>query len=300
MSGARDTMELREDSIRAQYEAALTLLSGFDHAPRLAKASEATAPERSPGIGTRPRFRSTTPGLITQSIARPGGVRLVERVLALGDGLTSPLQASVLGALRRGLAISLAMAGEVASASGLAELKKANLEARLPDARKGEFTEFLAAEALISLHVFANATAFLLSPHLGSLTVEIGEVDEVLTDNAPLALQGALWELDQDVAAVAADEARLAATVAAFCEALMKKVALRSEGAPRLGSFTGGSWKVEADGLAIAGFKPARASKGGALTMQFKSPSEVVGNHIAKYQSLKLAKMLMAYDFDRT
>ena len=123
MSGARDTMELREDSIRAQYEAALTLLSGFDHAPRLAKASEATAPERSPGIGTRPRFRSTTPGLITQSIARPGGVRLVERVLALGDGLTSPLQAAVLGALRRGLAISLAMAGEVASASGLAELK---------------------------------------------------------------------------------------------------------------------------------------------------------------------------------
>ena len=79
----------------------------------------------------------------------------------------------------------------------------------------------------------------------------------------------------------------------------MKKVALRAETAPRLGSFTAASWKVEADGLAIAGFKPARASKGGALTMQFKKPSEVVGNHIAKYQSLKLAKMLMAYDFDR-
>jgi energy-coupling factor transporter ATP-binding protein EcfA2 len=33
--------------------------------------------------------------------------------------------------------------------------------------------------------------------------------------------------------------------------------------------------------------------------MQFKKPHEVVGNHIAKYQSLRLAKMLMAYDFDR-
>ena len=33
--------------------------------------------------------------------------------------------------------------------------------------------------------------------------------------------------------------------------------------------------------------------------MQFKKPSEVVGNHIAKYQALRLAKMLMAYDFDR-
>ena len=299
MSGARDTMELREDSIRAQYDAALTLLTGFDHAPRLAKAADVATPERSSGIGTRPRFRSTTPGLVTQFTARPGGVRLVERVQGLGDGLTSPLQAAVLAALRRGLAIALAMTGEFAAGSGLTELKKANLEARLPDTRKAEFTELLAAEALISLHVLANATAFLLAPHLGALTVEIGEVEEVLTDNAPLALQGVLWELDQDIAAAATDETRLAATVAAFCEALMKKVALRAESAPRLAAFTGASWKVEADGLALAGFKPARASKGGALTMQFKKPSEVVGNHIAKYQSLKLAKMLMAYDFDR-
>ncbi|MEO6299793.1 MAG: ATP-binding protein [Paracoccaceae bacterium] len=299
MTGTRDTMELREESIRAQYDAALGLLTGFDHAPRLGKAVETAGVERSPGIGTRPMFRSTTPGMVTRPTARAGGVRLVERVQGLGDGLTSPLQASVLGALRRGLAIALAMAEGFAAQSGLAELKKANLEARLPDARRAEFTELLAAEALIALHVFANATAFLLAPHLGSLTVEIGEVEEVLTDNAPLALQGALWELDQDIGVAATDEVRLAAVVAAFCEALMKKVALRAESAARLAAFAGASWKVEADGLALAGFKPARASKGGALAMQFKKPSEVVGNHIAKYQSLKLAKMLMAYDFDR-
>ena len=79
----------------------------------------------------------------------------------------------------------------------------------------------------------------------------------------------------------------------------MARVALRATGAARLDAFTNGSWRVEADKLAIAGFKPARAAKGGALTMQFKKPSEVVGNHIAKYQSLRLAKMLMAYDFER-
>ena len=64
-------------------------------------------------------------------------------------------------------------------------------------------------------------------------------------------------------------------------------------------AFTGSAWKVEADGLSINGFKPARATKGGAITMQFKKPHEVVGNHIAKYQSMRLAKMLMAYDFER-
>ncbi len=295
----RDTMELPEAAIRAQYEASLGLLTGFDHAPRLARAMDAAAPERSPGIGTRPRFRSTTPGLVTRPTARAGGVRLVDRVEASGDGLVSPVQAQVLHGLRRALAIALAMAETFGAQTGLVELKKANLEARLPDARRGEFTELLAAEALLSLHVFANATAFLLAPHLGSLTVEVGTVEEVLTDNAPLALQGALWELDQDIALHAVDEARLVATVAAFAEALMEKVALRGATAPRLGAFTAGSWKVEADGLSLAGFTPARAARGPALAMAFKKPTEVIGNHIAKYQSLRLAKMLMAYDFER-
>jgi energy-coupling factor transporter ATP-binding protein EcfA2 len=216
-----------------------------------------------------------------------------------GDGLISPLQAQVLHALRRGLAIALAMGETFAEGTGLVELKKANLEARLPEARRAEFTELLAAEALVALHVFANAAAFLLAPHLGETTVEVGAVEEVLTENAPLALQGALWELDQDIAVHAADEVRLVATVAGFAEALMARVAARAGAAPRLAAFTGGSWKVEADGLALAGFRPARSARGTALAMQFRKPHEVVGNHIAKSQALRLAKMLMAYDFER-
>jgi len=292
-------MELREEAIRAQYQAALDLILGFDHAPRLGRAVEAAGIERSAGIGTRPRFRSTVPGMVTRSTVRPGGVRLAERVEGLGDGLISPVQAAVLTALRRGLAIALAMGETLAAQSGLAELKRANLEARLPEGKRAEFAEALQGEALAVLYTFANATAYMLAPHLGSATVEVGEVEEVLTDNAPLALQGVLWELDQDIGTLASDGVRLVATVAAFAEALMKKVALRAEGAARVGAFTGGSWKVEADQLTIAGFKPARAAKGGALAMQFKKPAEVVGNHIAKYQSLRLAKMLMAYDFER-
>lgn len=296
----RDTMELKEETIRAQYEAALGLLTGFDHAPRLAKPLTADrVEERSPGLNTRPRFRSTTPGLVTRPTTRPGGVRLVDRVEAGADGLLSPAQASVLHALRRALAIALAMGETFAAQSALAELKKANLEGRLPEVRRAEFTELLAAEALLTLYTFANATAFLLAPHLGSTTVEVGTVEEVLTDNAPLALQGALWELDQDIALLATDETRLAATVAAFAEALMERVSLRAQTAPRLEAFTGASWTVKGDGLTIAGFKPARTSKGGQISMQFKKPHEVVGNHIAKYQSLRLAKMLMAYDFER-
>lgn len=301
MSSPRDTMELREESIRAHYAAALALLQGFDHAPRLATARSAEpAPERSAGIPARSRFRSTTPGLVTRPAVRPGTVHLLDRIGAVAeDGLPTPASASATQALRRALAIALAMGETYSDRTGLVELKQANLESRLPAPRRAEFTELLAAEALAVLHTFANALAYLVAPHLGEITVDIGGVEEVLTDNAALALHGALWELDQDIAAFASDDSRLLATLAAFAEGLMTKAQARAETAPRLAPFTQASWQVEADGLTIAGFAPARKARGTTLTMAFKKPSEVIGNHIAKYQAMKLAKMLMAYDFDR-
>ncbi|MEZ5883163.1 MAG: ATP-binding protein [Paracoccaceae bacterium] len=302
MNAPRDEMELKEEAIRAHYAAAAELLRGFDHAPRLAKAAAVEpVPERSPGVGAGARrFRSTTPGLVTRSVARPEGVRLAERVQGIaGDDLPTAAQAQVLQALRRALAIALSLGEVFQEVTGLAELKKANLEARLPQNRAAEFGELLAAEALAVLSVFANATAFLLAPQAGPEVAEIGDVEEVLTDNAPLALQGALWELDQDIALWAEDDARLIAVVLAYAEQLMEKVRLRAETAPRLGAFTGAAWRIEADDLPITGFQPAPKVRGTTLSMAFKKPHEVVGNHIAKYQAMRLAKMLMAYDFER-
>jgi hypothetical protein len=302
MSQTSDQMELREEDIRRHYPAAEALLQGFDHAPRLGTArAEPTAPERSPGVGARPMFRSTTPGLATRSTARPGGVHLLARIAAAddGDALTSPKQAAVGQALRRALAIALAVGEAVAAQTGLVALKKENLEGRLADARRAEFTQLLEAEALAVLHTFANAAAFLLAPTADETSAEVGTVDEVLTDNAPLALQGALWELDQDIAALATDEGKLVAVVLAFAEALMQKAAQRARNAPRAAAFASTKWHVKADDLPIAGFTPARKARGTALTMQFKKPEEVIGNHIAKYQAMKLARMILAYDFDR-
>ncbi|WP_421702856.1 ATP-binding protein [Aliiroseovarius sp.] len=302
MSMPADQMELREEEIRAHYAAAATMLEGVDHTPRIAKPKvQVTAPERSPGIGTRRRFRSTTPGLVTRSTARPEGVRLVDRIEGAdeGDPLVSPVQATVLHALRRAISIALAMGEGYAGQTGLVGLKKANLEGALGADRSAEFTELLAAESLVTLSVFANATAYLLAAHASETSVEIGAVEEVLTDNAGLALHGALWELDQELATFADSEDKLVPTVMAYAEQLMEKVSLRAQTAPRLEPFTGNNFRVEADDLTIAGFTPARAAKGSKITMSFKKPNEVVGNHIAKYQAMKLSKMLMAYDFDR-
>lgn len=301
MSQTSDAMELREEDIAGHVTVAQALLEGFDHAPRIGKPVVAAAPERSSGIGTRRRFRSTTPGLVTQRRVAAGAVSLIGRVEGADgdDALMSPLQATVLHGLRRAIAIALAVAENVAEQSGLGDLKRANLEGSLPAARKGEFDELLAAEALVTLYVFGNATAYLLSAHLPEVAVEVGEVEEVLLDNGQTAMHGALWELDRDIAAHGRDDAHVVATVAAFAESLMEKVALRAQTAPRLEGFKAASWRVEADDFTVSGFSPAAKAKSTKLTMTFKKPNEVVGNHIAKYQAMKLAKMLMAYDFDR-
>ncbi|WP_204113157.1 AAA family ATPase [Shimia biformata] len=301
MSLPIDQMELREEDIRKHYPAAVAMLDGFDHTPRIAKGREMAAPERSSGLATRRRFRSTTPGLVTRSTARPEGVHLVDRIEGADgdDPLVSPAQANVMHGLRRALAIALAMGEQFAEATGLSDLKRANLAGSLGDDKRATFSELLTAEALVVLYVFGNATAFLLAAHQGEDSVEVGEVEEVLTDNAQLALHGVLWELDQDIAALATDDGKLVSCVCAFAEQVMEKVALRAQTAGRLEAFASASWRVEADDLTLQGFTPARAAKGSTLTMTFKKPNEVVGNHIAKYQAMKLSKMLMAYDFDR-
>ena len=300
MSQTADQMELREEDVVKHYAAALAMLQGIDHSPRIATGATAPVPERSAGIGTRRAFRTTTPGLVTQRATRPEGVQVLARIEAVaGDGLLSPLQASVGTALRRAISIALGVAEQFAARTPLAELKRANLGGALPADKKAEFSELLTAEALVTLYVFANATAFLLAAHASEETVEIGEVEEVLTENGQLALHGILWELDQDLTAFGSSEPRLIATVLAFAEALMAKVSARATGAARLAPFTGASWKVEADGFVVQGFTPARKARGSTLTMTFKQPNEVVGNHIAKYQALRLSKMIMAYDFER-
>lgn len=307
MSDSGNLMELKEELIREKYAAAEQLLNGFDHTPRLAKkqtVKSSGAKERSPGIGTRRRFRSTTPGLVTQSTARPEGVHLIARIEEAddGDNLVSPRQAHILQALRRALATGLLVSDQYAEQTGLSALMKDNLEGKLSSGKQADFSEGLAASAVISLHVFANMASFLLaSAHAdgSDLTVEIGDVEEVLTDNAQLALTGALWELDQDIALFANSEDKLLPVVTAFLEKLMDKVALRAANLPRLKPFTSVSYRVEEDHFDINGFTPFARAQSSKLTMTFKKPHEVVGNHIAKYQAMKLSKMLMAYDFER-
>ncbi len=304
MTLSTDLMELKEDRIRAKYAQAEAMLEGFDHTPRIARKSEPDrVEERSPGLGTRRRFRSTTPGLVTRSTARPEGVQLANRILESDDDvLTTPVQASVLRALRRSLSVAQVASDQFAEQSGLADLKRKNLSGMLDPAQKTRFHDLLKASALIVLHVFANMSDFLLAELVGEAQeteTQSGDIEEILIDNDQLALHGVLWELDQEIAAGVSNDAELVAVIRSACEQIMEKVALRAESAAHLDAFNAAHYRVEADNFDITGFTPTARAKSTTLAMAFKKPEEVIGNHIAKYQAMKLAKMLMAYDFQR-
>ena len=306
MTTAKTLMEIREDDIRKHYPQAFQLLSGFDHAPRIAEPRSAPAATGTPrsGLPGRRAFRSTTPGLVTQSRTKPTGVRLIDRIESLDqdDPLLSATQASVLNKLRRALATAQAVVEIYEAQTNLGRFKQQNLEGRLSAAHQVEFSELLVAASLIALHSFANMSAFLLAPLLAEARaeeVDAGVVEEILVDNPPLALQGALWELDQTLGQLAKDDDGIVPVIGDFMEKLMESVGQRAKAATRLEPFTSASYRIEADGFEIDGFTPATRGRASVLTMAFKKPQEVVGNHIAKYQCQKLAKMLMAYDFER-
>ena len=162
-----------------------------------------------------------------------------------------------MNALRRAVSIALAVAENYAESSGLGDLKRANLEGSLAASARPSFRNCWLLRRLITFYVFGNATAYLLSAHASEVTVELGDVEEVLTDNGQTALHGALWELDQDIAAHATDDARLVATVSGFAEALMEKVALRAGSAPRLEPFTPRRGGLRRMILPLRAFRPA-------------------------------------------
>src|SRR5690606_4801525 len=108
------------------------------------------------------------------------------------------------------------------------------------------------------------------------------------------AIKSLIAGLDTALAG-AKDDQDLAARARAFATVALEGLLQRRSRFDGLGSFENAHMRLDADDFTIDGFDVAPGRKSKPLEMTFKKPEEVVGNHIAKYQSVKLAKMLMAY-----
>ncbi len=121
---------------------------------------------------------------------------------------------------------------------------------------------------------------------------------DFLFDTPQDAVKSIVAGLDKAIAG-STDDADLMTRARAFARVAIDGLLARKGRFDGIGPFENAHIRIDADDFTLDGFDVAPGKRSKPLVMTFKKPEEVVGNHIAKYQSVKLAKMLMAYDFER-
>ncbi|OJF92982.1 AAA family ATPase [Pararhizobium antarcticum] len=245
--------------------------------------------------GTGRRFVST---VATTGTRRTREVELAKTIQSVraADPLMSPAQHALLYRARRGLQVALAVADVFSRQTNLEGLQARNATAPLSGDDATQFKALLSASAYVS--------AFTLAAYLSSTLSGEGEpVDDAkepdfLFDTPQDALKSMIAALDRSISG-APDDATLTARTRAFARVAIEGLIGRKARFTGLSSFENVHIRIEQDDFTINGFDVAPGVKRKALSMTFKKPEEIIGNHIAKYQALKLSKMLMAYDFER-
>ncbi|MQY00518.1 ATP-binding protein [Sinorhizobium medicae] len=280
---------LHEDEIAKHQAVAQSLVT------KLAILERDDGAAGTPLAGTGRRFVST---VSTGGQRRSREVELARTIQAVrsADPLLSPAQHAVLYRTRRGIQVALAVSDVFARQTNLEQLQARNATAPLAGEDAAHFKALLSASAYIA--------AFTLAAYIGATLQGEGEpVDDAaepdfLFDTPQGALKSMIAGLDRSLAG-ASDELALTARSRAFARVVLEGLVARKARFTGLQNFESVHIRLDQDNFTLNGFDVTPGQKRKPLVMTFKKPEEIIGNHIAKYQALKLAKMLMAYDFDR-
>lgn len=245
--------------------------------------------------GTRRRFVST---VATGGLKRSQSVTLIEQISSVtqDDPMLSPGQHSVIFGLRRALAIGLAVADVFARQTALENLKAENRSSPLKGEQAAQFHKLLNTEAFVAL--FTSARYLTSTLQAGTEPAEDSPEPVLEFDTSREAHKGFLYSLDKAIEG-ARDDQTLIASVRAMATSTIEALLARQQRFAEISVFDAMHIRIDADDFSLNGLDASGAAGKKPLVMTFKKPNEVVGNHIAKYQALKIAKMLMAYDFDR-
>ena len=245
--------------------------------------------------GTRRRFVST--------VSRAGSrktnkVELIKAIsaISLDDSMLSIAQHGLVFKSRRALAMALAVSDVFSRQTGLESLSARNVASPLSGDEGAQYRGLLEASAYVAAFSFA---AYLLQmiEAVGEPANDVDEPDFDF-DTPQDTLKSLVAGLDRAIKG-SSDDAVLLARARAFARVTLDGLLQRKSRFSGLGSFENTHLKSDTDGFELNGFDVAPSAKRKPLVMTFKKPNEIIGNHIAKYQAIKLSKMLMAYDFDR-
>ncbi|WP_412049813.1 AAA family ATPase [Hoeflea sp. Naph1] len=245
--------------------------------------------------GTHRRFVST---VSTGGLRRTREIELAKTIQAVRgeDPMLSIPQHTLLFRTRRGIAVALAVAELFARQTDLESLQSRNAGAPLQGADAEWFKRLLSASAYIAAFTLA---AYILQTVDGE-TEPVNDTEEpdFEFDTPQDALKSLLAGLDEAIAG-APDEVSMTARARALARVAIEGLLSRRARFEAMSAFAQSHLRLESDNFTLDGFDVAPGQRRKPLVMSFKKPNEIIGNHLAKHQAMRLARMVMAYDFER-
>lgn len=232
-------------------------------------------------------------------------LRIADRIREITpkDDLYTDVEHFVLRVLRRGIQVYLQIHDDTAKASGLDRLLAANQAGRLPSHDEAELAEKTEAACAASLFAFAAYVATRLADAerdaVEKLSFEVAPVGELVLAGRLESLRAALQPVWSAIDAHARDDASLVKAVRDAARELARRLQTVQHSLPHLEFFTRYHYRVEPEGVLLAGFELPEGRVASDLQVPTKRPEEVVGNHVAKLEACRIAQRLACYDPER-
>lgn len=232
------------------------------------------------------QYASPLPNSAPLSLGQDNGV--TRRFSRSGSFIPTAEEHAALYALKRGIAVGLAIANWFAEKRGLTDLLRRNRATPLIGSEAQVLQAVIKARAWLLLFVTSAYVAEALAPD-----EEDGQKAEIFT-SLDTALSSLVTNLSQtqDIPVLKATVSWARSALAGQLAVAVSELGTYHEEIGRL------AIGIEGGEFSIRGLSASRAAKRKASTsITFKKPHEIVGNRIAKAQATKLAKMLVSYDF---
>ncbi|PWV97532.1 ATPase family protein associated with various cellular activities (AAA) [Hoeflea marina] len=245
--------------------------------------------------GTGRRFVST---VSTGGMRRTQEVELGRTIQAVraDDAMLSIPQHALLFRTRRGIAVALAVAELFSRQTDLETLQARNLGSPLQGAEAEQFKRLLSAGAYVAAFTLA---AYLLQTIDGeSEPADDTAEPDFQFDTPQDALKALVAGLDRAISGCA-DESTMTARARAFAREAIEGLISRRARFEALTDFGQAHIRLDSDNFTLDGFDVAPGQRRKPLEMSFKKPNEIIGNHLAKHHAMRLARMIVAYDFER-
>lgn len=219
------------------------------------------------------------------------------------DDLYTDVEHHVLRLVRRGVQIYYHLYQAYSQASGLERLKHANKAGELGAAQEAELKKKIETAGAVSLFALSSYLVSTLKDYrrdeVEQVTLEVPAPETLILTSQVDALHFVLHHLHQSIVDHARDDASLLKVVLEGFRSVAERLQVMKDSFGHLEFYVRYHYRIDPEGVTISGFDLDESASVAAVEVQRKRPDEVVGNHIAKFEALRIAQRLVCYDLER-